>query len=210
MCRTQPSPGSHPAHTWLHLCSSSQKLQEENAATSLLMDKVCEPCLPWHFGFWCRAAAMPTDHSRRRFGVLGVFPAAEHAWEAPTWLLSAHQSAESLPQGGRNVMLPGDPSLGALGWSALAARRKQEPPGAGKNPIVSPAAAPSPNEQLVTAWGQQARSACQQGAGDSRQRRCGTAGAGSDIQPGGREQVRISSTTTGGLWAAASTSLVSH
>lgn len=46
--------------------------------------------------------------------------------------------------------------------------------------------------------------------GDSRERRCGTAGAGSDTRPGGREQVRISSTTTGGLWAAAGTSLVSH
>lgn len=50
MCRTLPSPGSRPAHTWLHLCSSSQQLQQENA--TLLMDEVREPYLPWHFGFW--------------------------------------------------------------------------------------------------------------------------------------------------------------
>lgn len=83
MCRTQPSPGSHPAHAWLNLCSSSQQLQEENATTSVLMDKVRELCLPRHFGFWCRAA-QPGPSPGRRFGVLRVFPAPEHAWEAPT------------------------------------------------------------------------------------------------------------------------------
>lgn len=62
MCRTQPSPGSHPAHTWLHLRSSSQQLQGGNAITPLLMDKGREPCLPCHRAVWCRAALPGQQH----------------------------------------------------------------------------------------------------------------------------------------------------
>lgn len=72
-----PSPGSHPACSWLDLCSHSQQIQEENATPSLLMDKGSEPSLPWHFGFWGRAAQPGHSNAHKplqgRFAILGVF-----------------------------------------------------------------------------------------------------------------------------------------
>lgn len=82
MCRTQPSLPREPSCTLL--AQSPLQQQEENATTSLLMDKVHEPRLPWHFGFWCLGSRHAhTALQGRRFGVLRVFSAPDRAWEAP-------------------------------------------------------------------------------------------------------------------------------
>lgn len=57
---------------------------------------------------------------------------------------------------------------------------------------------PAPKERLSGAWGQRAGPACPAGSG--RGRRCGTAGAGSDTRPGGREQVRNKRQSHGGAF----------
>lgn len=98
--------------------------------------QLCQICLLWHCGFWCKAA-LPGEGVQQQQrsqispgheiwstqwyshfqSLLGSLMSSQVGWSYPTTMSRPF----SLPQGGRSMMLLGYYSLGELGWWGLTA-----------------------------------------------------------------------------------------